>query len=65
MVIEETQADRERFLEMRTRGLSFNKISKEINVSKPILIGLGKGLEMEIGNRRDLEMEALQKRYIM
>jgi hypothetical protein len=36
------------FVELRARGLSYDKISKKINVSKPTLIKLGRELADEI-----------------
>lgn len=40
--------DKQRFIELRANGKSFDAISKEINVSKPILIGWQKEFDLEI-----------------
>lgn len=40
--------DKQRFIELRANGKSFDTIAKEINVSKPILIGWQKEFDLEI-----------------
>lgn len=42
--------DHEAFINMRAQGLSFEKISKEINVSKPTLIKWNQEYSQEISN---------------
>ena len=44
--------EKEKFIEMRAQGISFAKISKEINVSKPILIEWNREFEKEIAHRQ-------------
>lgn len=39
------QETKERFIELRAKGLSFDKISKELKVSKQILIDWSRGLQ--------------------
>lgn len=41
---------KEKFIELRSQGLSFEKISKEINVSKPTLIKWNQEYSQEISN---------------
>lgn len=41
---------KERFVELRAQGLSFDKISKEINVSKPTLIKWNQEYSKEVAN---------------
>lgn len=55
--------EKEKFIEMRAQGISFIKISKEINVSKPILIEWNKEFEKEIAHRQFLAAEELLERY--
>jgi len=59
------QETRERFVELRARGLSFDKISKELKVSKQTLIDWSRGLQEEIGNLKAIELEALQEKYFL
>ncbi len=54
---------KERFIEMRAKEVPYEKISLEIRVSKPTLPKWGKGLKLEINNRRATELEYLQDKY--
>lgn len=56
---------RGRFIELRAQGLSFDKISKELHVSKQSLIEWSKGLGEEIRNLKAIELEALQEKYYL
>jgi len=56
---------KEKFVELRASGMSFDKISKELNVSKQSLITWVKEFETEIGNLRKIELEFLQEKYFM
>lgn len=55
--------EKEKFIEMRAQGISFAKISKEINVSKPILIEWNREFEKEIAHRQFLAAEELLEQY--
>ena len=55
--------EKEKFIEMRAQGISFSKISKGINVSKPILIEWNREFEKEIAHRQFLAAEELLERY--
>ncbi|MCB7162450.1 hypothetical protein LI071_17475 [Bacillus subtilis] len=54
---------KEQFVELRAKGVSYDEISKEIGVSKPTLIKWGRDLQLEISNRYALELELLQEKY--
>lgn len=54
---------KEKFIELRARGLSFNKIAEEIEVSKPTLLKWSSEFSEEIANRRFLASEELLERY--
>ena len=54
---------KEKFIELRARGLSFNKIAEEIMVSKPTLLKWSSEFSKEIANRRFLASEELLERY--
>lgn len=59
------QETKSRFVELRATGLSFDKIAKELNVSKKTLIEWSKHLSLEISNLKSIELEALLERYFM
>lgn len=54
---------KEEFIRLRAMGLSFEKISKEINTSKPTLLKWNEELEKEIANLCFLEVEMLLEQY--
>lgn len=54
-----------RFIELRAQGVSYEKISKEINVSKQTLIDWSKKLQLEILNLRAIQLEVLQEKYFL
>ena len=51
--------EKKRFIKLRASGLSYDKISKELEISKPTLIGWGRECNKEIANLQFLEMDAL------
>ena len=53
------------FIELRGKGMSFDKITKEIGVSKPTLIKLNKELADKIEARKAIELEELQEKYFL
>lgn len=56
---------KERFIELRAKGYSFDKIAKELGKAKQTLIDWSKELENEIANRKALELEALYETYYL
>lgn len=57
---------KERFIELRAKGYSFDKIATELGKAKQTLIDWGKELENEIANLKALELEALyEKHYLL
>lgn len=54
---------KERFIELRTAGLSYSDIAAELDVSKPTLIAWGKELQKEVANARTLRMDELFEKY--
>lgn len=56
---------KEKLIELRAKGYSFNEIAKEIGLSKPTLIKWSNELQMEIANRKALEIDALQEKYFV
>ena len=58
-------AQKEKFIELRAKGWSFDKIAKALKKSKPALINWNKELKEEVANRRALELEALYEEYYL
>jgi intein-encoded DNA endonuclease-like protein len=56
---------KEKFIEMRAQGYSYDKISKQLKICKQTLIDWSKDLEEEISNRKALELEALYEKYYL
>jgi transcriptional regulator len=56
---------KERFIELRAKGWSFDKIAKELGKAKQTLIDWSKELQEEIANRKSLELEALYESYFL
>ena len=57
---------KEKFIELRAKGWSFDKIAKELGKAKQTLIDWSKELEDEIANLKALELEALyEKHYLL
>lgn len=56
---------KERFIELRAQGWSFDKIAKETGKAKQTLIDWSKDLQEEIANRKALELEALYEKYYL
>lgn len=56
---------KERFIELRAKGWSFDKIAKELGKAKQTLIDWSKELEDEIANLKALELEALYETYYL
>ena len=59
------QKTKEKFIELRAQGFSFDRIAKELRVSKQTLIVWSKELELEIANLKAIELEALQEKYYL
>ena len=56
---------KEKFIQLRAQGLSYSKISQELNTSKATLISWAKDLELEIQNAVQLEKDDLLEKYKM
>jgi len=59
------QETKSKFVELRAKGWSFERIANELNLSKPTLINWGKELELDIRNLKAIELESLQERFYM
>jgi hypothetical protein len=56
---------KEKFIELRAKGWSFDKIAKDLGKAKQTLIDWSKELQDEIANRKALELEALYESYFL
>lgn len=56
---------KDRFVELRAIGWSFERIANELSVSKTTLVSWSKDLSREIANLRALELDAIQKKYLL
>jgi len=56
---------KEQFIQLRAKDVPYEKIAKELGVSKPTLIKWGKEFQIEITNRRAFEIELLQEKYFV
>ena len=56
---------KEKFIELRAKGWSFDRIAKELGRAKQTLIDWSKDLQEEIANRKALELEALYETYYL
>ena len=62
-----TLEEKTRFIELRARGYSYQKISEDINVSKPTLIGWAKDIEtsVQINNLRNTFIDELYEKHCL
>jgi hypothetical protein len=58
-------AVKEQFVELRARGWSFDRIAKDLKVSKQTLINWSRELALEISNLRGIEHESLLEQYTL
>ena len=61
----ETTDIKDRFIELRAQGWSFDKIAKELGKAKQTLIDWSKELQEEIANVRASELELLYEKYYL
>ena len=56
---------KQRFIDLRARGWSFDKIAKELGKAKQTLIDWSKELQDEIANLKAMELETLYEKYYL
>lgn len=54
---------KQKFIELRAKGLSFDKIAKEMNKSKQTLIDWSRELSGEIANLKAIQLEEMYQSY--
>lgn len=53
------------FVELRAQGVSFASISARLNVSKGTLVAWSKEMKDELGNMRQIQLEAVREKFRM
>ena len=61
----EPTEQKERFIELRAQGWSFDKIAKELGKAKQTLIDWSRELQDEIANRKAMELDTLYEKYYL
>lgn len=61
----EPLSTKERFIELRAKGYSFDNIAKELGKHRQTLIDWSKALQEEIAQRKALELETLYQAYYL
>lgn len=56
---------KEKFIELRSTGMSYGRIAKEIDVAKSTLIKWNKDFEEEISKRQDENLNELRDEYLI
>jgi transposase-like protein len=59
----EILATKQRFIELRAKGYSFDKIAKELGKAKQTLLDWSKDLDLEIAQAKAIELETLYESY--
>lgn len=62
IVLKDIETKKE-FVQLRAKGMSFNKIASILKVSKTTLVGWSKEFEREIANLKVMELDELQQMY--
>lgn len=56
---------KEKFIELRSKGHSYKRISKELGKCKQTLVDWSRKYEEEIANFKSMEIEALNEKYFL
>jgi hypothetical protein len=55
--------EKDKFIELRAAGLSFDSIAKQLNISKPTLLKMAKDFQADIERLKFINLESLAERY--
>lgn len=58
-----TLEEQERFIQLRAQGMSFDNISKELNISKPVLLKWSGELSERVKEAQYYELENIVQKY--
>jgi len=56
---------KEKFIDLRSKGISYDKVAKELKVNKSTLIDWGKHHSTTILNLKNIRLETLDKKYLI
>ncbi len=56
---------KEKFIDLRSKGISYDKVAKELQVNKSTLIEWGKHHSTTILNLKNIRLETLDKKYLI
>jgi len=56
---------KEKFIELRSNGISYDKVAKELQVNKSTLIEWGKHHSDEIRSLKNIRLETLREKYLI
>lgn len=56
---------KEKFIELRAQGLSYQKIATQLQISKQTAINFARELHYEISNLKALELDALYQKHFL
>lgn len=56
---------RQKFIQLRAKGMSFRRIAEELNIAKSTLMAWSKEHLTEIENLKAIELESLQEQFYM
>lgn len=59
------EAKQSHFIELRAAGQSYNKISKQLEISKNTLLKWSKEFSNDISNAKALEIESIREEYLL
>jgi DNA-binding Lrp family transcriptional regulator len=57
------QEDKDKFIELRAAGMSFDSIAEKLDISKPTLLKLARELQADIERLKFINLESLAERY--
>lgn len=60
-----TVDQKDKFIELRAQGLSFDKIAEQTGISKPTLIKMNRDLQVEVNRLKLINLESLADSYGM
>lgn len=59
-----SMTEKQAFIELRAKGITYEKIAKKLGKTKQTLINWSKELTEEIANHREIELESLRAQYL-
>lgn len=60
-----SQDEKQKFLELKAKGWSYDRIAKELKISKQTLVNWGASYREEIENAKAMELEAILEKFAL